>query len=276
MDSQNYPKSNMDMPCVVFTVSRTKYAVNAKSVSSVSILRNFTKVPNAKEYIRGSIELNGEPVQLLDLRLLFGNESMRNEILAFEKIINDAKKLHTDWVDALEKSIDKGIPFTLPKDPQKCDFGIWYDNFRTDNEKIKNCVKGIEEPHRLLHLSVVEIEKAMEKKEYELAMLVLSHAKNVHSNEIIKLLNDIIIAYKESCVELVVMLKNDEGTVGIIVDAIVGVRELVKVSDSDVIDKICNPKYTNGFALSPPSKSLILLLNEGALIKTVLGEYCVS
>lgn len=54
---------------VIFQLENEYYGLNIESVQSIEKFQNYTRVPNAPKYIKGVINLRGEVVPILDLRI---------------------------------------------------------------------------------------------------------------------------------------------------------------------------------------------------------------
>jgi purine-binding chemotaxis protein CheW len=57
---------------VIFSVSGEKFGVSISKVSIVERVRNITRVPSAPKYIKGLINLRGEIIPVMSLRLKLG------------------------------------------------------------------------------------------------------------------------------------------------------------------------------------------------------------
>nr|WP_066507372.1 chemotaxis protein CheW [Abyssisolibacter fermentans] len=60
---------------VVFKIGEQNYAIDIFKVKIIERISDFTRVPNAPNYIKGIINLRGDVVPVMDLRVRFGMES---------------------------------------------------------------------------------------------------------------------------------------------------------------------------------------------------------
>ncbi|WP_352419624.1 chemotaxis protein CheW [Proteiniborus sp.] len=56
---------------VVFKIDNEYYGIDINNVKSIERIQHFTRVPNAPMYVKGVINLRGEVVPVIDLRLRF-------------------------------------------------------------------------------------------------------------------------------------------------------------------------------------------------------------
>ena len=64
----------VDRKYVVFELENEYYGIDIANVQGIEKVQDFTIVPNAKNYIKGVINLRGEVVPIIELRTRFGLE----------------------------------------------------------------------------------------------------------------------------------------------------------------------------------------------------------
>jgi purine-binding chemotaxis protein CheW len=64
----------MEQQLVVFDVAGESYGINIAAVESIIKMQNITKLPHAKEFIKGVTNLRGSVLPVIDLRTRFGLE----------------------------------------------------------------------------------------------------------------------------------------------------------------------------------------------------------
>lgn len=62
---------NINTKYVVFKIDNEYYGIDINNVKSIERVQYFTRVPNSPLYIKGVINLRGEVVPVIDLRLRF-------------------------------------------------------------------------------------------------------------------------------------------------------------------------------------------------------------
>jgi len=106
---------------------------------------------------------------------------------------------HLNWVTSVLRSMIEGTILTaaIETDHQKCAFGKWYySNERANAEKtllnIRQPLKDIEEPHRLLHESVIKIRRVYAGKDgVSAAWTIFSTESNIYLGKVRGNLNEI-------------------------------------------------------------------------------------
>lgn len=63
--------SSDNMKYVIFKMDEEYYGIDITNVKSIERIQYFARVPNAPKYVKGVINLRGEVVPILDLRLRF-------------------------------------------------------------------------------------------------------------------------------------------------------------------------------------------------------------
>lgn len=61
--------TEMENKYVIFKIENEYYGLNIENVQSIEKFQNYTRVPNAPKYVKGVINLRGEVVPILDLRI---------------------------------------------------------------------------------------------------------------------------------------------------------------------------------------------------------------
>ena len=111
---------------VVFTIGEEKFAVETSKVQGINGLIKITKVPKAKPYIKGLVNLRGSLLTVLDINLLLGmnvsDENNNNTIVlqmsgeelgitvdSVEEVMNIEEETITKIHEDKEKPFIKGI-----------------------------------------------------------------------------------------------------------------------------------------------------------------------
>ena len=80
--------ANLTTQFLTFIVDREKYALNVGKVREVLEYGNITRIPGMTEFMKGIINLRGEAVPVIDLRLKFGlddsGRTMNSSIIVTE------------------------------------------------------------------------------------------------------------------------------------------------------------------------------------------------
>ncbi len=61
---------------VVFKLGKEEYGIDIKKVTTIEKMMQITRVPKAPEFVKGVINLRGDIIPIMDLRLKFGLEEI--------------------------------------------------------------------------------------------------------------------------------------------------------------------------------------------------------
>lgn len=61
---------------IVFSLNHEEYAISVDQVSSIEMMQPITRVPQTEDFVKGVINLRGEVIPVIDLRLRFGLEEI--------------------------------------------------------------------------------------------------------------------------------------------------------------------------------------------------------
>lgn len=257
-----------NLPWIIFQLAGAYYAINTRHVSEIGRLeQKCTQIPESKPHIRGLITFRGKAIQVLDMRTLLGSETLREETERFGMQLNKGKSDHLLWVKTLEESVANDEQFTLTTDPHKCAFGNWYDGYHSDNPAIAALLKEIEEPHAKLHQTALEIEKC-KKDDTEGVQELLKNARLDYIAKIMKLLDRLIDMNNDSITELMLVLEDEENSLALAVDRVVGVQKVEPYGDNNVRDSL-ETSFAVGVAKTTALEELVLLLDDKALLNNL-------
>lgn len=264
-------------PSIIFKICNTLYCINSKYVDSILSLPEYEKVPNAPENIVGVFPYRGKMIQVLDLRIMLGKVSLKNECISFQQMIDARKQDHINWVNELERTTHSGEPFTLTNDPHKCALGKWYDQFICDDKTIMYYLKKMEEPHCLLHATIDEIEQSKnisdENKKRRKQESILRNARNVYMPKVLQSLDKAASAYQTTVNQsIVLVLMEGESRIGILIDAVLAVEMFISSNVQDAFQSIQKSPYILGIGRGEKIEEDILEVNAPNLIASVLHK----
>jgi len=264
-------QKEIDFPWLVFRLKDNLYCVNSKIITSIVIMpENMTIVPNVPDYIRGLIHLRGSVIPLLDLRTLFKIKSVKEEYEDFKNMIDARKNDHVNWVNEFEHSIKYDEKFDLTTDPHECEFGKWYDNFTTDIEVVNFNLKKLDEPHKLIHQAVENSNNCSKDhsscEREQCLKTVLKETKEKNMAYMMELLDEIKEIFKVHYKEMVVILEQDNSYVGITVDEVLSVENIIPFEETEEVRNMCKDKYVCGVAKSEKNNDILLILDEDKIM----------
>lgn len=275
MSKEKEPQSYENCPWLIFRLNKRLYAINSSFVGSITTFpENPVSLPQDSPAVRGVFPMRGKFIALLDLRILFGVPSLKEEYEKFASLLEIRKQEHLQWVTELERSYKNNEPFTLATDPHKCAFGKWYDSFETDIVTIQHHMKKIESPHTLLHQTAREVEKwsSSEKEEEKTQKLneIFDRLHNVYVPEIVSLLDKAKELFQLHFQEMIIILEREDRHLAIVVDEIMCVEQLNEICDSKNMESFHNTRFIAEFRKSKELSENIMILNESAIFDAAI------
>ncbi len=266
---------DIDLPWIIFKVSKNTYAVNSTNVLSITNLEDdITAVPNIQSYIRGLIDFRGNMIPLIDLKKTFKEESLEKIISDYSSMISARKQDHINWTNELDRCINNGEQFKLAVDPHECAFGKWYYNYKPENNVIAHHIKRIEEPHRLLHLAAAEYNNC--NKDHancdreECLKDVLERVKQEYMPEIIKILDNSINIYKNNLKELLIVVEYNGFKAGLIVDSVLSIEAIPTIfGQGNMNNEYYNTKLISNVGKTGKTQTTVLMLDIEAVLSKI-------
>lgn len=259
----------------VFKVAGNLYALDSMKIAGISLVpKVVTPVPDAEVYVEGIIRFGGDKVvTLLSLRKLFGEKTEEEEWLEFCEMLDSGKDDHLKWVKTLENCVEMGEKVKLETNPHRCAFGKWYDAYQAPDSQIEFELKKIEEPHKNLHEAANKIQRILEtskldeaEKKTECSKILDLTRKNC-LEPISRALEDLKIATQNNKKTMMIILESEEErSVGVLVDEIVGVEYIGEYFSPDVLAKMTHSDILDGVA-ARTDKSLVFLLDETKILE---------
>lgn len=254
----------LKLPYLIFKIDDVLYAVNGETINSIFVLdQPVTRVPMTGSHIKGIINVRGEVVPLVDVRILFGISTIDDEQERFADMLEKRKQDHLNWVDALENAVNEETEFSLTTDPHKCKFGKWYDSFEPQNTELKHVYHLIDDPHRLLHASA---EHALSTTTKEDALEIVKTAKEEHVTRLLGLIDQMQTAYNVATRQMVVILQRDKTQIGIIVDEVMEVTDVEEVCSLDDVSNVRHSRFVRGVGNAEQYTRDILMIDVDQIV----------
>ncbi|WP_394192984.1 CZB domain-containing protein [Pseudoalteromonas atlantica] len=216
---------------------------------------NLTSLPNENKSFIGVKDYMETPTPIFDLGIVLNNQSTYITNKQLSDLLVEREKDHLEWLDALEASLTNGTPFNKSTDPDKCEFGKWYTNFKTDNEDLKIILDKFDAPHRELHAMAGELLDMQRRLGKEKAIAHFNTKKRSVFNVLVRLFESareqINLDYKP----IIIFTTKDGHTphLGLLVDK---VEDNINISKEDIkpLDKLTSI----GFDIEPQTKNMMI------------------
>lgn len=221
---------NEHAPWVLFNLNRQILAVSADSTQEMITIPDVTPIPRTPQFVRGVINLRGSVIALLDLRLKLNQPSMREEVEGLISELGKRKQEHIDWLNTLQRSVEKNEPFTLARDPHQCNFGKWYDNYHPQNARLAGVLAEIDIPHRAIHAMADTVDGLLAKNKKQQALDLIEKARETHMAKILDIFEELTNTLCIVSQEVAIVVEHDNTVIALTVDSVEGVESLAEGS----------------------------------------------
>lgn len=224
-----------------------EYCILSEYIDSIIISGKIQPAPGTPPSVAGMLAYAETTISVYEMREVFGRMNLKKYVEQFGIM----KDMHVSWVKDLEKYVNNGGTFDKELNPHKCKFGIWYDNFRTENKRLIRILKKINAPHDRIHKCGEEIIELRSKgfEQDEEIEEKLEEAKRICHEDIVPLLDKLIDVYKAINRGVIVVVGDDLNKVGLLVD---NVKQLIPCKSTEV------KEFTSGLKGSPYIKELVV------------------
>ncbi|MEG1684121.1 MAG: chemotaxis protein CheW [Oscillospiraceae bacterium] len=261
-----------EMPWLVFRLKGQHFAVNSSCVMSIFMLQqDIVAVPGYSSNVRGVINLRGDMIPVLELRLLMGMETMESEHEAFDWMMEQRKQDHINWVTELVRCKDCGESFSLATDPHKCAFGKWYDAYRPTEQSVVFQLGKIAEPHERLHTAakrMMALQESADERQAEIQAL-LQETQGELMPRVLQLLEETKAVVRNSAHEMCVVLAQNGGSIGILTDEVSAMEQLEFMGTGKEFSGEYNSSMVRRVARSAAIQGTILVLDTDAVFAAV-------
>lgn len=172
---------------ITFSTREATFAIPLEQVKYIEkdVKRNI-KVGKLDRFNHEVITYQNNAVPLFDFSILTGSRSQFEENKELISMLNEREKDHRDWMDALNTAIKNNTPFTKATDHNECAFGVWYNQFSTNDSDLKEVLEKFDEPHKRIH-ALAESLLTLAKQDQALALTTLEKERNTTLAELLRL-----------------------------------------------------------------------------------------
>ncbi|MFT5163238.1 MAG: chemotaxis signal transduction protein [Alteromonadaceae bacterium] len=243
------------MDLVNFRVGEKYIALNILDILVTErYQQDLTTIPTQDLSFLGVKDYVGTPTPVFDLGLIMNNQVTEEVNIRLLELLGKGEREHDEWLIALEHSLLNNTPFVLEKSSQKCGFGIWYDNFNTDDEDLASLLKRFDDPHKRLHELADTLVNLKNSGQLDVALKMLEKEKSVTYTPLKRLFEDARTQITESYKPIIVYTTVDGRTpyIGLLVDS---VEDSVNIMDSEI--KSLSKIMETGFKLNAQTQKML-------------------
>ncbi|HTS16060.1 MAG TPA: chemotaxis protein CheW [Verrucomicrobiae bacterium] len=228
----NTGSPNTQLPYVIFTVKDCLYAIASESVQELLLMPPATRVPTTPPEIRGLINLRGNIIPVFDLRVKLGLPSIRAESESLVQMLQDREKDHLNWLRELEACVREHRTFGMARDPHKCKFGTWYDQFKTDRKTVRaslrlwTTLQRMDEPHQIIHATAEKVLRKADQGDTKGALALIEARRHEELAVLIQLFAELRQILAEDNREVIIVLCFGSRRLALSVDSAEAVEQI--------------------------------------------------
>jgi len=180
-----------------------------------------TAIPLTETYVRGVIDVQGETVPLVDLRIRLGSRSLLEEMDDLITLIAARRQDHVGWLTKLKDAVYRDQEITVQTDAHKCKFGLWYDRYETNSSTFAGYMKQFDGPHKAVHSVAIRAQELMQSGRAEQAKDLIHETENTVLKGLLTLFDGFEEQLKKHTHEYAVVLRRPTGMFALAVDTLV-------------------------------------------------------
>jgi len=225
---------------LIVTLNEQSVAIPTRHVREILRTPTVVPMPGAPPHVRGVIDVRGDVLQVIDLRVRLGMPHLSKEIDDLVEILHAREEDHRNWIRELEASVKEHRPFTLARDPHQCKFGKWYDTYQPTNQELASIWSGFDQPHKRIHAIADVVTEHVRLGEFDQALAIIEQTRTTALAVLVREFAAATKAVVRSNREVVVILERDAEALAITVDS-ADVVETIRESDimelPDLLDR---------------------------------------
>lgn len=252
------------VPWVVVKVAGRYYGVCSSYVREMVLKPHVNKIPDLPAHYLGVVNLRGQVIPVLSLRLFFGQQILGDEM---GELLSKRKQDHLNWLKELAACVKERRKFLLTTDPHACAFGKWYDNYEPDNRIIANKIRALDTPHQRIHAIGEMVVSLVNEGRFDEAEEAVERVRDTDLATMVRLLDDLAKAFYDDVREIVLVVEADGHLTGLTVDGVVSAEHLRETQE--VFPSALAVDATNifqGVARREKENDLVMMLDVEMLL----------
>lgn len=158
MNDYNLLSISGDIQVFSFWVEEVPYALRIEHLLTISQdVSRLRKVPGNVPGFVGLIDYQGAVVPVIDFAHMLGRRNSQESKEELINLLHAREKDHLDWVSSLEHSLRTGELFTKERNPHRCAFGCWYDQYKPTDASFASIYEEFDAPHKRVHALADEL-----------------------------------------------------------------------------------------------------------------------
>jgi purine-binding chemotaxis protein CheW len=213
---------------VIVRIKHQRLAICASAVRQLLLVPKVSAVPMAPPEVRGIINVRGQTMPLVDLRIKLGLPSLAKEAAEMDDLLNQREQDHRNWLTELEASVNEKRPFKLTRDPHQCKFGKWYDSYKPENHSVAfvSIWRSLDLPHRQIHAIADHVADMVARNDFDAARALIEDARKTHLQDLIKLFTDVRAVLEQTTREVAILLCHANRQIALSADEVTAIEVL--------------------------------------------------
>lgn len=220
--------SGQSLPYVLVRLKDRRLAISSADVREVLLMPPVSALPGRAPAMRGVVNIRGEVIPLLDLRIEMGMTSALADIEQMAHTLDEREQDHRNWLAELDASAREKRPFGLARDPHKCKFGKWYDTYKPEQQAITFMAlwRSFDEPHRRIHAVADSVCRLVSEGQPAAAAELIQRTRNRELRQLIDLFAEAKATLRQCSREVAVVLRRSGRQLAVCVDEVSAVERL--------------------------------------------------
>lgn len=224
-DENQNENHDSEEPWIIARLGKQLIGVLARQVQTLVEMPDITPIHQMPDYVRGVINLRGNVLPVIDLRVRMGMPSFDNEKEKLIDLMLCREQDHRDWLDSLHDAVENGTQFDKATDPEKCAFGKWYKGYRADSETMARMLEKFDPPHRAIHGIAKEVLSLRDSGRKEEAFELIEKTRDSDLSVMLGLFHDVRETIARSK-EIAVVLETESLNVAVSIDAVESIEKM--------------------------------------------------
>jgi len=268
---------------VVVDVNGNQYGMGTASTIELmsSQMIQITRVPHSPDYISGVINHRGTIIPVIDLRSLLGFAPRSADADKLSDMFNQLKEDHIGWLNALQDAVYLDNKFTKATDPNKCNFGKWYNSvmegavpmsLMIENDPIlKALVERFDTPHRKIHGIAEKVLHLKDEGKADDAVGLITQARETDLKTMCELFDLVLEAISAKLESMLVITEIGARKAAIAVDGVSFVFDCKDDMIQPLPDTAENSEFLTGLVHQPDGSYILI-----ADLKLIYNTACPS
>jgi chemotaxis signal transduction protein len=259
-------------PHVIVRVKDQQLAISSAVVRQLLLMPEVFAVPTSPAHVRGVINVRGEVISLIDLRILLNIDSREQEVKALIQLLNEREQDHRNWLAELQSSVENRKAFALTRDPHQCKFGKWYDTFKPEIQSVAFLAlwRSLNQPHQRIHAIADRVCTLTGQGRQAEAQAIIDATRESELKEMIRALDEVRKMIRETTREVALILSQGALVRAIAVDEVLAIESLDAATIKPLKDVLVDyqVEFTHYVARRPGSDRIVPLFDSDVLLQS--------